>query len=200
MKNIAIFASGSGTNAQNIIEFFNFSGKSGQNGQQSASVKIVICNKPEAYVLTRAKNLNMPAVVLKKEELTTTPQPLLDLLKEHNIHYIILAGYLLKIPSELINEYPDRIINIHPALLPSYGGKGMYGDRIHEAVIAAGDKESGITIHLVDEKYDNGRILFQAHCDVEAQETPQSLAAKIHSLEYEHFPRVIEEYISTTGI
>lgn len=192
MNNIAIFASGSGTNAQNLIEYFNY-GK----GRNTASVKTVICNKPGAYVLVRAEKLNVPYSVMNKEELTHSSAKLLELLKQHNIDYIILAGYLLKIPSELIAEYPDRIINIHPALLPSYGGKGMYGHHVHEAVVAAGEKESGITIHLVDEKYDNGRTLFQARCEVAPTDTPDDVAAKIHLLEQSHFPTVVEQYISS---
>jgi phosphoribosylglycinamide formyltransferase-1 len=195
MKNIAILASGNGSNAQNLIEYFNLGKGCLQENLNLASVKIIICNKPDAYVITRAENLNIPAIVLKKEELTTSPQPLLQLLKEHGIDYIILAGYLLKIPAELINEYPDRIINIHPALLPAYGGKGMYGNRVHEAVIAAKEKESGITIHLVDNEYDSGKILFQARCTVTPEDTPQSLAAKVHELEYRDFPQAVAKYI-----
>ena len=195
MKNIAILASGNGSNAQNLIEYFNLGKGCLQENLNLASVKIIICNKPDAYVITRAENLNIPAIVLKKEELTTSPQPLLQLLKEHGIDYIILAGYLLKIPAELINEYPDRIINIHPALLPSYGGKGMYGNHVHEAVIAAKEKESGITIHLVDNEYDSGKILFQARCTVTPEDTPQSLAAKVHELEYRDFPQAVAKYI-----
>ena len=195
MKNIAILASGNGSNAQNLIEYFNLGKGCLQENLNLASVKIIICNKPDAYVITRAENLNIPTIVLKKEELTTSPQPLLQLLKEHGIDYIILAGYLLKIPAELINEYPDRIINIHPALLPAYGGKGMYGNRVHEAVIAAKEKESGITIHLVDNEYDSGKILSQAKCSVDPEDTPQSLAAKIHELEYRNFPQTVAKYI-----
>lgn len=195
MKNIAILASGNGSNAQNIIEYFNFGKNCSTDDLNLASVKIIICNKPDAYVITRAENLNIPAVILKKEELTTSPQPLLDLLKEHSTDYIVLAGYLLKIPSGLIDEYPQRIINIHPALLPAYGGKGMYGHHVHEAVIAANEKESGITIHLVDNDYDSGKILLQARCSVDPDDTPQSLAAKIHALEYSNFPQTVAKYI-----
>ena len=195
MKNIAILASGNGSNAQNIIEYFNLEKNCPPEDSGIASVKIIITNKPDAYVITRAKNMDIPVVVFKKEELTTSPQPLLQLLKEHGIDYIILAGYLLKIPAELIHEYPDRIINIHPALLPAYGGKGMYGNRVHEAVIAAKEKESGITIHLVDNEYDSGKILSQAKCSVDPEDTPQSLAAKIHELEYRNFPQTVAKYI-----
>ena len=193
MKHLAILASGSGTNAQNLIEYFNF-----KTVNPNAAVKIVICNKPNAYVLARAEKLGVPSVVLNKEELSSKPQKLLQILAENKIDYIILAGYLLKIPTELINSYPHRIINIHPALLPSvYGGKGMYGHHVHEAVVAAKEKESGITIHLIDEIYDNGKILFRAKCSVEPSDTPEDLAAKIHMLEQEHFPKVVDEYITS---
>ncbi len=199
MKNIAIFASGSGTNAQNLIEYFNRTKDSGLNNnslEKGAKVVAVICNRPDAYVLTRAEKLNVPSVVMQKEELTANPKNLLALLRQLSVDYIILAGYLLKIPAELIHEYPDRIINIHPALLPAYGGKGMYGHHVHEAVVAAGEKESGITIHLVDEKYDNGNILFQARCKIAPADTPDDVAAKVHELEQAHFPQIVEQYIS----
>lgn len=188
MDNIAIFASGSGSNAENIIRHFN--------GGHTASVKLVVCNKENAQVLERAGKLNVPSVVMQKEELTCgNPQKLLSLLDKYHINIIVLAGYLLKIPQELTMEYKDRIINIHPALLPKFGGKGMYGMNVHRAVIEAGEKESGITIHLVDAVYDNGKILFQASCPVIPTDTPESLADKIHALEKEHFPAVIENYI-----
>lgn len=203
MKNIAIFASGSGTNAQNIIEYFNCTKDSSLSNkplEKKAKVVAVICSRPDAYVLTRAEKLNVPSVVMQKEELTASPENLLALLKQLNVDYIILAGYLLKIPAELIHEYPNRIINIHPALLPAYGGKGMYGRHVHEAVVAAGEKESGITIHLVDEKYDNGNILFQARCGIAPTDTPDDVAAKIHELEQAHFPQIVEQYISEDSV
>lgn len=193
MKNIALFASGNGSNAQNIIEYFNQNREKCHN--LSGTVKRVICNRTSAYVLERAKMLNVPTSVLTKEELTTTPAPLLQLLDSNNIDIIVLAGYLLMIPDELTERYKGRIINIHPSLLPAYGGKGMYGNRVHEAVISAGETKSGITIHLVDKIYDNGKILFQAECPVLKDDTADSLAQRIHTLEYSHFPRVINEYI-----
>ncbi len=202
MKHIAVFASGNGSNAQNLIEYFNgcksaeTSADCTSKAANTACVKILICNKPGAYVLTRAENLGVPSVVLTKEELTNSPEKLLEVLSYNKIDYIILAGYLLKIPQEVIALYPHRIINIHPSLLPSYGGKGMYGHHVHEAVVAAGEKESGITIHLVDEIFDNGRHLFQAKCTVEPTDTADYLAKKIHLLEKEHFPQVVEKYIS----
>ena len=200
MMNIAIFASGSGTNAINIINFFNYNRKydgSPSGESQTACVKIVICNNRNAYVLTRAANAGIESTVYGKEELTTSVSRLSEQLSELGIDYIILAGYLLKVPDALIEKYRDRIINIHPALLPKYGGKGMYGHHVHEAVIAAKEKESGITIHLVDERYDNGRILFQARCTIEPGDGPEELASKIHTLEQMYFPNVIASFIKS---
>ena len=196
MKHVAIFASGSGTNAQNLIEYFNYGKNRSNKTSPDTKVEVVICNKPGAYVLTRAEKLGIPTAVLNKEELTNSTERLFELLKQYSIDYIILAGYLLKIPAELIEMYPDKIINIHPALLPAYGGKGMYGHHVHEAVVAAKEKESGITIHLVDEKYDNGKILFQAKCSIDPTDTPDDVAEKIHHLEQANFPRVVDEYIN----
>ena len=196
MKHVAIFASGSGTNAQNLIEYFNYGKNRSNKTSPDPKVEVVICNKPGAYVLTRAEKLGVPTAVLNKEELTNSTERLFELLKQYSIDYIILAGYLLKIPAELIEMYPDKIINIHPALLPAYGGKGMYGHHVHEAVVAAKEKESGITIHLVDEKYDNGKILFQAKCSIDPTDTPDDVAEKIHHLEQANFPRVVDEYIN----
>ena len=188
MNNIAVFASGSGSNAENIIKHFN--------SGNVAQVKLIIFNKATAQVVERGKNLGVPTMILPKEELTCeSPLMLLETLAQNKIDTIILAGYLLKIPQTLIAAYQDKIINIHPALLPKFGGKGMYGMNVHKAVIEAGEKESGITIHLVDAVYDNGKILFQASCPVIPTDTPESLADKIHALEKEHFPAVIENYI-----
>jgi phosphoribosylglycinamide formyltransferase-1 len=187
--NIAIFASGSGTNAENLINFFSQS--------KSIKVALVLSNKNDAYVLERARNLNVPTYTFSPYELTDTS--LVDnKLKELKIDAIVLAGFLLKIPDRLLTKFPDRIINIHPALLPNFGGKGMYGLRVHTAVIDAGESESGITIHLVDGKYDNGKILFQAKCKVDSGETPGSLAAKIHDLEYRFFPEIVNEFLLDT--
>ena len=189
MKNLAIFASGNGSNAQNIIEHFN--------STKTAAVQAIICNKPDAYVLERAKRLNVPHTLLPREELTAdNPHKLLSLLDELKTDYIILAGYLLKIPQALVERYPGRIINIHPALLPKFGGKGMYGRHVHKAVIEAQEKESGITIHLVDTQYDSGETLFQAKCPVFPTDTPEELEARIHQLETDHFAKTIEEFIS----
>lgn len=191
MKNLVIFASGNGSNAQNIIEYFN----STSSEESSAKVVRVICNRTNAYVLERAAKLGVPTSVITKEELSEGPQGILEILEKDSTDLIILAGYLLKIPDELIAGYRGRIINIHPSLLPAYGGKGMYGNRVHEAVIAAKERVSGITIHLVDENYDSGKILFQAECPLLEDDTPETLAGRIHELEYTHFPHIIEEYI-----
>lgn len=191
MKNLAIFASGNGSNAQNLIEHFNNTG--------TARISIIICNKPTAYVLERAALLGIPSIVLPREELVCdTPSALLSLLQEHAIDCIILAGYLLKIPQALVSAYPGRIINIHPALLPKFGGKGMYGQHVHQAVLEAGEPISGITIHLVDAIYDSGAHLFQTTCPVLPDDTPHSLAQRIHALEKEHFPTIVEKYITSS--
>ena len=186
MKKIAIFASGSGSNAENIINYF-------KNDTENV-VKIVFCNKPDAYVLERAKRLSVPTFVFGREEFSRSDL-VLNELKRLDIDLIVLAGFLWKVPDAIIDAYPDRVINIHPALLPSYGGKGMYGMKVHEAVIAAGEKESGITIHHVDNHYDEGTTIFQAKCDIVPGDTPETLATKVHALEYEHFPRVIKDVL-----
>ena len=186
MKKIAIFASGSGSNAENIINYF-------KNDTENV-VKIVFCNKPDAYVLERAKRLNVPTFVFGREEFFHSDL-VLNELKRLDIDLIVLAGFLWKVPDAIIDAYQNRVINIHPALLPSYGGKGMYGMKVHEAVIAAGEKESGITIHHVNNHYDEGATIFQAKCEIDPGDTPETLATKVHALEYEHFPRVIKEFL-----
>lgn len=182
MKKLVIFASGSGSNAENIIRFF-------QNSSEN-EVVAVFSNKPDAYVLERARNLHVPGIVFNRADFYESDR-VLKLLEELEPDLIVLAGFLWKVPDALLAAYPGRIINIHPALLPAYGGKGMYGMRVHEAVIAAGEEGSGITIHYVNDAYDEGGILFQAMCEVTPEDTPETLAEKIHALEYEHFPRVI---------
>ena len=183
---IAIFGSGSGTNAENIMQYFN--------GNLYIEVALVLSNKADAYILERARLHHIPYAVFTKTDFNNTLK-LLSLLKECEVDFIVLAGFLLQIPVDLIHAYPNKIINIHPALLPKYGGKGMYGDRVHEAVIASGDKFSGITIHYIDEHYDSGSIIFQAKCDVLTTDTPNDLATRIHALEYKYFPKVIEDTI-----
>ena len=186
--NIAVFASGNGSNAENIIKHFN--------GGNIAAVKLVISNNPKAYVLERAKALGVAPTVMTREELTSeNPSTLITLLEDYSIDYIILAGYLQKIPAVLTTKYAGRIINIHPALLPKFGGKGMYGMHVHKAVKEAAETCTGITIHLVDAIYDNGKILFQATCPVMPQDTTEDIAAKVHSLEQLHYPATIEKYI-----
>jgi phosphoribosylglycinamide formyltransferase 1 len=186
MSKLAIFASGNGSNAQRIAEYFA--------GHPSITTDLILSNNPGAYVLTRARNLGIPAIVFDRESFYSTGQ-ILEKLEEYRIDYIILAGFLWLIPQNILRSFPGRIINIHPALLPKYGGKGMYGMKVHEAVIAAGDPESGITIHYVNEHYDEGRIIFQAACPVSAGETAESLAEKVHALEYRHFPEIIERTV-----
>jgi phosphoribosylglycinamide formyltransferase-1 len=185
-RKIAIFASGSGTNAQRIIEFFS--------GNPEITVSLVLSNKPDAYVLERAKKLKVPVVVFDRHTFKET-NDIPNLLKKEGIDFIVLAGFLWLIPLNLIRTYPGRIINIHPALLPKYGGKGMYGEKVHEAVLQSRDKESGISIHYVNEKYDEGNIIFQAKCEVLPDDTPDSLAKRVHQLEYKHYPEVIEKLI-----
>lgn len=186
--NIAIFASGSGTNAENIVRYFS--------GNPKVNVKLILSNRSDAFVLTRAKNLNVKSFVFSSTDLRET-DTVDQLLSREKIDIIVLAGFLLKVPDRVVTAYRGRIINIHPSLLPKYGGKGMYGSRVHRAVIDACDFESGITIHLVDEIYDNGETLFQAKCIIEEGETPDSLALKIHELEKEHFPKVIDQFINS---
>lgn len=187
MKNIAIFASGSGSNAENIANYFSKS--------NDVAISLIISNNPDAYVLERAKKMGIKSMVVTKKEFTAA-DGLIETLQEHNIDFIVLAGFLLLVPAKLIVAYPGRIVNIHPALLPKHGGKGMYGNHVHEAVVASGDTESGITIHLIDEHYDRGTTFFQAKCPVLPTDTPHDVAEKVHALEYEHFPRIIEEILN----
>jgi phosphoribosylglycinamide formyltransferase-1 len=182
---IAILASGSGTNAENIATYFK--------GNPNIKVEIILSNRSDAYVLERAKKLDIPAFTFKKSELLEGE--VLEILKRHKIDYIILAGFLLKVPKSLIESFPERIINIHPALLPKFGGKGMYGHHVHNAVIANKEIESGITIHLVNEIYDDGKILRQEKCAVNDGDDADSVASKVHELEYKYFPVTIENYI-----
>ena len=186
MKKIAIFASGSGSNAENIIQYF------AQKPQ--FCVKSVFCNVPDAYVLERAKKYRIPSFVFNREEFRN-PDKVFRQLQEQEIDFIVLAGFLWLMPSFITAAWPNKIVNIHPALLPAYGGKGMYGHHVHEAVIAAGEKESGITIHYVNDHYDQGALIFQAKCPVLPTDTPDDLAARVHELEYRYFPQIIAETI-----
>lgn len=183
---IAIFASGSGTNAENIIRYFT--------EKPQIQIALVLTNKPDAYVLERAHKQNVPTCICTKSDFLQDGK-VLSVLRKYEIDFIVLAGFLLKVPDELIHEFPSRIVNIHPALLPKYGGKGMYGDKVHEAVVAAGETESGITIHYINEHYDEGNIIFQASCQVSPKDTPQEVASKVHALEYKYYPIVIEDLL-----
>jgi len=186
-KNIAIFASGTGTNAANIIQHFS--------QKQMADIALIVCNNPQAGVLKIAESNNIPSLIIEKERFFRSDAYVPEL-KKAGIDFIVLAGFLWKMPPLLINTYRDNIINIHPALLPKFGGKGMYGSFVHEAVLSAKEKESGITIHFVDEFYDNGKTIFQITCPVYEDDTTETLAKRIHELEYTHFPKVIEKLIS----
>ncbi|MCK7589398.1 phosphoribosylglycinamide formyltransferase [Subsaxibacter sp. CAU 1640] len=186
MKRVVIFASGSGTNAENLIKFF-------QN-RETGSVIQVLTNNPHAKVLERAKNLNISALSFNRIALYKTDD-VLNILKSSNPDLIVLAGFLWKFPESILHVFPNKVINIHPALLPKYGGKGMYGHFVHEAVVANKEKETGITIHYVNENYDEGAIIFQAKCDVDSTDSAEDVAAKIHQLEMKHFPEVVESLL-----
>jgi phosphoribosylglycinamide formyltransferase-1 len=188
MKQIALFASGTGSNTQRIIDHFRH--------HSGVKVSLIVCNKPGARVLDIAAKEHIPQLMLDKEKFFRG-NAYVDELREKRIDFLVLAGFLWKIPGALVEAFRGRIINIHPALLPKYGGKGMYGHHVHEAVIAAGDPESGITIHYVDEYYDHGRVIFQAFCPVDPKDNPETLAKKIQELEWAHFPKVIEEVIDS---
>lgn len=186
MRNIAIMASGSGTNAENIIKYFS--------NKKSAGVKLVLSNRREAFVLKRAEALHVKTCFFDHNDFYTSAK-VMNLLIENRIDFVVLAGFLWLVPENILEKYKGRIINIHPALLPNYGGKGMYGEKVHEAVIENHDKESGITIHYVNSHYDEGDIIFQARCRIEQSDTTDILAARVHALEYKYFPKIIEELI-----
>jgi phosphoribosylglycinamide formyltransferase-1 len=186
MKRIAIFASGSGSNAQKIIEYFQ------ENPE--IEVSLVLSNNPEAYVLERASGLGVPSYVFDRQLFYETDQ-VHDILRDIGIDFIVLAGFLWLVPANLLKSWPKRIINIHPALLPKFGGKGMYGDRVHKAVIEAGEKETGITIHYVNAVYDDGEIIFQEKFEILPDDTVESIAERVHVMEHRHFPEVIEKLL-----
>jgi phosphoribosylglycinamide formyltransferase-1 len=183
---LAIFASGNGSNAEQIAHYFE--------DIEEVEIVRIYSNKAEAYVLERAKNLQIPSMVFSGKELRESDK-VLEQLKEDQTDFIILAGFLLLIPENLIQSFPNRIINIHPALLPDYGGKGMYGMNVHKAVKASGDKQTGITIHFVNEHYDEGQVIFQAFTRIADNDTPEDIATKVHALEYAHFPQIIHKVI-----
>jgi phosphoribosylglycinamide formyltransferase 1 len=189
---VAVFASGQGTNAREIIRYFHEEGHLVES--RRVQISLIICNKSGAGILDIAKAAGIPVLMIEKEKFFRGSH-YLEEFAEMDISFIVLAGFLWKIPPELIRAFPDRILNIHPALLPAYGGKGMYGKAVHEAVIAAHDRQSGISIHYVDEIYDHGRIFFQARFDLSPEETADTLAEKIHRLEYRHYPEQIARWL-----
>ena len=189
MKNIAVFASGSGTNAENIAKFFA--------NDQRIKVVLAVSNNPLAGVHARMNQSGIPSATFSNQEFADGDK-IVEILAKYRTDWIILAGFLKKISDTIRNAYPGKIINIHPALLPKHGGKGMYGMRVHEAVVAAGDSESGITIHYINENYDEGQIIFQARCPVLPADTPEEVAAKIHALEYTYYPQIIETLLNKT--
>lgn len=187
MIKIAIFASGAGTNAENIVKYFENNNK--------IIISYILTNNEKAGVIKRAEALKIPFVIFSKDDFYKTDK-ILNLLKNENIDFIILAGFLWLVPSVIVKNFLNKIINIHPALLPKYGGKGMYGDNVHKKVIENCESESGITIHYVNDKYDDGDIIFQAKCQINNKDTAEMLAQKIHKLEYEFFPKIIGDIIS----
>lgn len=187
MKKLALFASGNGTNVQRIADYFS--------DNENIRIQLIVCNNAQAYVLERAKKLGIASCLIDKKEIFYHTDTVLQVLQKHQIDFIVLAGFLWLIPTSIIEAYPNKIINIHPALLPKYGGKGMYGMHVHRAVVANKESESGITIHYVNPCYDEGEIIFQAKCAVTSDDTAESVAQKVHGLEYEHFPKVLEKEI-----
>ncbi len=185
-KKLALFASGTGSNVRRICGHFQT--------RSDVKIALLVCNRPDAPVVAFAHEEGIPVKLITKEDLKF-PVEFVKELQGLKIDLIVLAGFLWKIPTALITSFPDRILNLHPALLPKYGGKGMYGMRVHESVLQNGESESGITIHLVNEHYDEGRILFQAHCPVFPEDTPADLADRIHQLEHQNLPLVIERYL-----
>ena len=189
MKNkIAVFASGSGTNAEKIIEYF-------QN-HESIEISLILSNNPKAFVLQRAENHKIPHFIFTRK-MFYKEKIVDEVLKLNRIDFVVLAGFMWLIPERFINTFKNKMVNIHPALLPKYGGKGMYGSFVHEAVVNNKERETGITIHWVNEEYDGGNIIFQAKCKVEPSDTAEDVANKVHKLEYEHYPQVIEKAILT---
>lgn len=186
MKRIAILASGSGSNAQKIIEYFQ--------GNVGIEVSIILTNNPDAFVIERADNFEVPAVIITKNDFYDTDKTL-EQLKKININLIVLAGFLWLIPPKFMGSFPNQIINIHPALLPKYGGKGMYGMNVHTSVHRNRDEESGMTIHYVNENYDEGKIIYQAKCKIDPADTPETIFYKVRNLEHLHYPKIIEKIL-----
>ena len=188
MTNVAIFVSGSGTNCENIIRYFKDS--------EEVKISLVLSNKADAYALVRAKNLNVPTAIMNKNDFNDR-EKMMTLMKEYEIEFIVLAGFLLIVPDFLIEAYDRRMINIHPALLPKYGGKGMWGHHVHEAVKAAGETETGMTVHWVTPVVDSGEIIAQYRCTITPDDTVDDIAEKEHQLEMTYFPKVIEQVLSS---
>lgn len=186
MEKIALFASGSGSNVENIFRYFQHN--------DNIQIELVLCNNPDAGVIYRCNNLKIKYVIFDKSDFYNSNK-IIDVLSFYRIDFIVLAGFLWLVPKNIIEKYSNKIINIHPALLPKYGGKGMYGMNVHKSVIDNKEKESGITIHYVNEKYDRGDIIFQSVCKIEENDTPEILARKIHEMEYEYFPKIIEDIL-----
>ena len=187
MKNAVVFASGEGTNAENLFSYFA--------NDSRIKIKLVVTNKDTAGVIARAEKYKKNVQIVSKSALDNYTDQLIEFLKVEKIDLIILAGFLLHIPPAFVKAFPNQIINIHPSLLPKFGGKGMYGSHVHQAVIAAAEKESGITVHFVNEEYDKGEIILQAKCDVTPNDTPETLASKIRALEHEWFPKAVERLL-----
>ena len=185
MKKIAVFASGNGSNAENIINYMRATGA-------EAEVAVIVTNRKDAGVIGRANRLNVPVEVMSRQEINDSSR-MLYVIDNYGIDAIVLAGFLLMVPGFLIERFPDKILNIHPSLLPKFGGRGMYGHHVHEAVAAAGENMSGITVHFVSEECDGGRIVFQASVGIEPTDTPTDIETKVRHLEQEHFPRVVVE-------
>ena len=190
MKRLSIFVSGNGTNLQRIAEYFA--------DNKDVEIANVVCNNPNAYSIERAKNLGIPLRMITREEFKS--EAFIKELQDLGIDLIVLAGFLWKLPENLVKAFPKKIVNIHPALLPKYGGKGFYGEHVHEAVVAAKEAQSGITVHYVNELYDSGEIILQARVSLDENETPDSLAAKIHQLEQAYFPIAIEQVLSSDAL
>lgn len=190
MIRIALFCSGSGSNAEKIMEYFQ--------GREDVEVSLLLANKADAFALKRAEKFGVPTVVVSRSEFFEQEKAL-SILQEKKIDWIILAGFLWLIPQYLVKNYPNRIINIHPALLPAYGGKGMYGMNVHTAIVKAKEPKSGITIHYVNEHYDEGQIIFQASCDVSPSDTAEDVAKKVQILEHKYFPEVVERLVMKIG-
>lgn len=187
MNKLALFASGSGSNVENFVNYFN--------DKKGTEISLVLCNNPNAFVIERCKRLNINCITFNRDAFYNSTK-ILEILNKHEINFIVLAGFLWLIPSYLISAYEKRMVNIHPALLPNYGGKGMYGDNVHKAVVANKERESGITIHYVNECFDEGEIIFQAKCLVHPEDTYKEVAEKVHKLEYRHFPEVVEDLLN----